>query len=526
MGFFPEGFTPRDVQVDALKRIADALARDDVDYVILEGPPGVGKSLIGMTMARMYGSAYICTLTKQLQAQLMRDFTSFGLRELKGRGAFQCAAARDTCAVGAVLYKGKHACHKCGTCPYYDAKVDAFRAPFTIANYHSFLANVHMADLYHEEEGENDDEGLVDGADSRVRPLLILDEAHSIEGFLLDVCGLSITLSKLPLITPPLPKKSAPVGEYFSWLSELSELLLDKAKTTPDPMEKDDIEKLLRQIGFVRYHEKSEAWIAEPMGMDRDDASDVNNTGFVLKPLTVKAFGQRILRWGKKVLLMSATVLDPHTVASSLGLDPNRGEFIQLPCIFPKENRPVYVSTLDMSYKAREYSWPLMHRAVENILRHHKDEKGLILAPSNLMLTEIRKNLPKDLAARLILAFGDDREAKYNEHVKGKAATVLCASGYWEGADLAGDASRFQIIPAIPRAHWSGQVKARGASDPTWYRWLAMCKLIQGLGRSVRNENDSAVSYVLDKEFRAELARAHGCLIPPWLAEAVVLIDT
>ncbi len=226
------------------------------------------------------------------------------------------------------------------------------------------------------------------------------------------------------------------------------------------------------------------------------------------------------------MLLMSATVLDATQLVTSLGLDPTVGDYIQLPCIFPPENRPVYVSHLDMSFKARDESWPRMRQAVENILNHHKNEKGFLLCPSDKMLKYIQKGLSPSNAARLILAHGEGRDAKYNEHIQSKSPTVLAASGFWEGADLKGDSSRFQIIPQLPRAHWSGQVKARAQKDPTWYRHKTMTKLIQGMGRSVRTEEDYATTYILDGDFRSELNRKFGSLVPDWLREAVHLIES
>lgn len=503
---------------------------------MLEGPPGVGKSLIAMTLAAAYGETYVCTLTEQLQAQYSKDALPMGAKTLLGRGKFKCNRARATCTVGAQLYKGPHACglkHEDGTvsgdanwlCPYRAAKREAFRSPLMLANYHSLMANVGMADAYREE-------GITDDGEepSPVRPFLVLDEAHAIEGVLLDEVAVTINLSKISIQTSPLPERSADVPEYTTWLETFAELLKHHIKVIGNPEEKTEAEQLYRKVRFYLAVSSREQWIVE---RNERQGGEVDPNWFSLKPLTVKSFGHRVWRWGQKVLLMSATILDAKTVVESLGLDPEKGEFVQLPCIFPAENRPVYVGNFDMTFNAREESWPRMVRVIDDLMNRHPNEKGLLLTPSNKMLTYIQRGdkkngvegLSRKNAARLILAFGDDRTAKYNEHIKSKQPTILAASGYWEGADLKDEASAFQIIPQLPRAQWSGQIKARAEQDGTWYRWRTFCRFVQGLGRSVRHENDKAVSYVLDGEVRREAERKHGSLIPPWLKEALIYID-
>ena len=35
--------------------------------------------------------------------------------------------------------------------------------------------------------------------------------------------------------------------------------------------------------------------------------------------------------------------------------------------------------------------------------------------------------------------------------------------------------------------------------DPKWYRYQTTMKLLQGFGRSIRNEKDYAITYVMDQ---------------------------
>ena len=217
---------------------------------------------------------------------------------------------------------------------------------------------------------------------------------------------------------------------------------------------------------------------------------------------------------------MSATILNAWEFCHSLGLAPDEGEFVQVTESFPVENRPIVLASLDMSYSARAATWPKMVTIIENLMRHHDTHKGLILTSSNVMLQYIMKHMARTLRDRLIPAFGDDRLEKYTQHLKAKGPTVLIASGYWEGADLIDDASRFQIIPSAPRAMFTGQVKARTQMEPRWYRMQTWTKMIQGMCRSVRSEKDEAITYVLDADFGRELAKSDS-MIPGWIRAAV-----
>lgn len=509
--------TPRDIQVEAIRKTVDHY-NNGAKYVVLEAPVGTGKSAIAVALMRTMGdSSYLQTLTEQLQDQYIGDFAEHGLVSLKGRGKFKCKNLTDgTCADGKHAFTGKHACQGC---PYKVARKAAFEAEHMVANYHSFLFNVAM--------NKGEDEGP-----PPTRPLLVVDEAHSMEAFLLDNMSVTVRLSKLSVQLPPPPENTDSAEPYFDYISEdVLPALKKVALTLKDSRAKEENAQFCGKLQMVLDSRDEVQWIPERGVIYPSKALD--RSWFTLKPLNVAQWGSLLWGLGDRQLFMSGTILSGYQFCASVGLNPDEGDHIEMDSPFPAANRPIWVGNLDMSKKARFAnettktggSWEAAAKMTDNLMTSHATVKGLLLCPSNEMLKYLHSKMSRTNAGRLIFATGEDRTNQYNRHLNAKTPTVLAASGYWEGANLADDASRFQIIPQLPRPMFQGQVAARVGkpNGNEWYRWQTMMKFGQGSGRSVRSDTDEAVTYVFDKELRAELKKS-DCMIPKWMRDAIHLV--
>ena len=89
---------PRTGQLDIIQNIEDAISKG-YKYIVLEAGTGTGKSAVATTLANIYGSAYILTMTKQLQHQYSKEF---GFPIVKGRSNFSClmGGSESTCDMG------------------------------------------------------------------------------------------------------------------------------------------------------------------------------------------------------------------------------------------------------------------------------------------------------------------------------------------------------------------------------------------------------------------------------------------
>ena len=77
-----------------------------------------------------------------------------------------------------------------------------------------------------------------------------------------------------------------------------------------------------------------------------------------------------------------------------------------------------------------------------------------------------------------------------------------------EGVDLADKSSRFQILCKIPFPYLGDLViKKRMERNKLWYPYMTAKLIIQSFGRSIRNEKDYAVSYILDSDWQRFYSR-------------------
>jgi Rad3-related DNA helicase len=68
-----------------------------------------------------------------------------------------------------------------------------------------------------------------------------------------------------------------------------------------------------------------------------------------------------------------------------------------------------------------------------------------------------------------------------------------------EGVDLKEDLSRFQIICKVPFPYLGDRLVRKKMNKWNWWYDLQTAKtVIQAVGRSVRSETDTAVTYILD----------------------------
>jgi Rad3-related DNA helicase len=152
-----------------------------------------------------------------------------------------------------------------------------------------------------------------------------------------------------------------------------------------------------------------------------------------------------------------------------------------------------------MSIKNIDVTLPKLTEIISMLLEQHASDKGIIHCNTFKIANYLKENIKSN---RLLIHNSDDREKVLNFHISNPQPTVLLSPSMTEGINLSDDSSRFQILCKVPFPYLGDKViKKRKLNDSRWYPFQTAKSVIQALGRSVRNETDYAVSYILDEDW-------------------------
>jgi ATP-dependent DNA helicase DinG len=544
---FPEGMTPRPKQVDALTKINEAF-RSGKRVVALEMPTGGGKSPICITVARAMraanGRTHFLTVQKSLQDQYTRDFPAPEVEALKGRSNYPCSHPNGggrSCADAPCSSVKKGILPECVVggeesdqrrratqlqirpeeqlCPYWRQLQLCNDNPITLFNFSSFLFQQRIKRF-----GKRD--------------LMIIDEAHKIEGQMMSFVTLELTEFALSIIGVEIDRDITTREQLMEWLREnkvlstIQERLDHKGDNSDEESFEGELSKVeneaLRELQmkleiFLGAAENSE-WIYETVKYN--DRRGEQTKKIVARPIFGKSFAQDLLfSKADRALVMSATILDVKLWAKNLGFAPGEVALVQTACDFPPENRPIHLEYAGaMGFKwfspdqnPKDPTEPKFYRKVSQILTRHAGQRGLIHCQSGALAKAIFQGVESD---RLLFQdHFDNKDELFAAH-RAKPDSVIVSPGIKEGFDFRDDLARFQIIAKVPWASMTDKVvKERMNREPEWYSWLTALDLVQSYGRIVRSKDDWGYSYIVDSGFESFCSR-NGGILPVWFREA------
>lgn len=498
LGCFP-GDSFRKGQRESIEQIYDAFERG-YKFVVLEAPTGVGKSFIGMTFARAARECHLLTIQKILQDQYARDFGDEAF-VMKGRSAYTCAAdPAHTCATGPC--RRNKALRQTVVCPYRAALQLANEAKITIHNFDSFYYQARIGSF-------------------SFRDLVIVDEAHNIENKFLGFMQFSISNRDDPTFRIP---QYTEIQQYDGFLRDHREVVrrnLEVLESREELSEEEqrradelsDLDSRLQRYIAIRSCGSDIEYVCDYV--ERDSWQTVT-----FRPVFVGSFLQSdLFLRGSRFLMMSATILDKSIFCESIGVQEDEVAFIQVPSVFPVKNRPIIRKYAGlMSYKHIDATLPKSLGVVRQILDKFPDRKGIIQTHSEKIAWYIKNNLfDARLTFRRDYASVDEMMRVHTT----KAGSFIVASGLREGLDLHGDLSQVQILMKVPYLDLSDKrVVRRKELNTAWYGYQACLHFVQILGRSVRSENDKAVTYIVDEGFEL-FYRMNRRFIPSYIKEAI-----
>ena len=540
---FPSPFVPRDIQRDILSKIEEKI-NSGYKKIILCAPTGIGKSLIGVTVAEYFGKSFIVTATKHLQDQYAKDIPL--LMPVKGKHNFPCLKIMSakkvddpklamqyelTCQKGQCMERrmkyGKESIevckfkpnivevaaktHKPDACHYYLQKYLALTSAHSLWNYHAFFQIM----KYNKSTFAN----YLD------RKISVFDEAHKIEDQILqfvgveitrwqvDECGINIKRYVLDDLDSVIQLLDDIAGAYAEKIKKLKER--QSSSQNPDYEAMTRLERHYDRVfqGKISILQDKDNFVASQPVRNPDGSFD----SLSVKPVDVSKFTSEFFDTEYQ-MFMSATV-DKAGFCENMGLDTNKVAFVDTPkSPFPIKNRQIKMLNIrQLSYRSSEEDELAVIHTIDQLLDKHHDQRGIILTSSIPRCYKILLNLSKHNNKRVRMCHSKNRNGKTQKEVLAEHATdptsVLLSSSLWEGVDLKDTLSRFQIIAKIPYPSFvERRVKVKMNKFPLWYQSQTLTKMLQGFGRSIRSDTDWANTYVLDKAINGILYRSRGMI--------------
>jgi ATP-dependent DNA helicase DinG len=280
-----------------------------------------------------------------------------------------------------------------------------------------------------------------------------------------------------------------------------------------------DTERLTTTINSILSNPRN--WIVSDIKKENYEVVKIE-----LKPLDISPYCRPVFEKCSKVLIMSATILNPKAFCRSVGLiHDNEVKFIQVKSDFPIENRPIYplnIAYLNFNNLQLSEVKSNITKTIDNIMTIHRKDKGIIHTTSYEQLNFIKENICQDNARRLLVTDPEiQRDEVIQEHINSVKPTVLISPSLHTGLDLKGELSRFQIITKVPYPNKGDRwINAKRHLDEDWYYWQTALKLAQAYGRSIRSKEDWAKTYILDSAFGYFLNKNRNVL-PKWFIQAI-----
>lgn len=506
-------------------------------------PTGVGKSLVGATLAKHFDSSFIVTASKHLQDQYTKDL-SF-LKPVKGKSNFPCLKLMEgqkitnsrmamrfglSCDHGQCIEKvtknGKEIEEVCkfkpaikdvekgeydaNLCHYYLQKYLALCSPHSLWNYHSYF----QIKKFNQKTF----------AEYLNRKASIFDEAHKIEDQINQFIGIDVFSGQLEECNiDPKHYDLTDIDSVILLIDSMADVYAKRIKSIKESKEfqnnpdYDAISKLERK--YDRVTKARIEIVSDKENFVVNDAEkdlDGNFRSLSVKPIDISKFVSAYFD-SEYQIFMSATI-DKNSFCENTGMNPSQVAFVDTPkSPFLLENRKIsFLDIKRLSHGASYEDELEVIKKIDSILNDHS-ERGLILTSSIPRCYQILKNLSPQNRRRIRICHSVNRDGKTQDEIlkehEQDPSGVLLSSSLWEGVDLKDDLSRFQIIAKIPYPNYKEKrVSIKMKKFPLWYTSQTLTKLLQGFGRSIRSDKDWAKTYVLDSAVHHVLFKAQSMI--------------
>ena len=551
---FGSTFKFRPQQLEAITDIIRSYFEDPDGIYLLDAPTGSGKGVIAMIVSGVLAEhgkrGYILASDLVLHQQYVNDFKKMGFwhwGNVKGVDNYDCSVNGEKFSVGDCKSKGlsydaaeKLKCFK--HCGYLTTRRKAIKSPIALLTYPYALIQRNYVD-------KQPDGGKP--APFPKRDFVVCDEAHKIldivQGHFSPVVSREIEkkVSKLlsdmfdiGLRVPNVDTIALThhIEEVYNeednavllvHLKEMTKILggLVKAtegirETAGKEFETESVPKdwlvVFRLCDYVKdvhcklqdYCEIIDKTDIDKMVKNPNDTSIVFNCideYYLLEKHFTNQFGFK--------LLMTATMGKPADFMRNHGI--RNAKYFKMDSHFNWERSPIIFypgRRLSARFLNENLNWAV--QTLEEILSSHRNDSGIVHTASYELAQKLWRSLSKETRQRVLLYKGSDEKDNVLRRMRKNPGLVVMGPSLLEGLNLMDDLSRFQVFMKVPYPHLGDRyVAAKLKYSQVWYNWKTAVSVLQGTGRSVRSEDDWAVTYLVDGCF-ADLFQSAGDQFP------------
>ena len=541
---FGPKFSFREGQLEVICDILDTFFAGEINLYLLQAPVGSGKSVIALIVSDFINNhrlkGYILTSDLMLFDQYVRDidlyFPQFAY--VKGADNYECEINKEKFSLGECRLKNtsyeKAQTLPCfSSCGYFSNRKRAIASNTTLLTYAMHLIQLNYVKPKMEEANK--------GVPFNTRDFTICDEAHKLTEIVQNHFSPKIdekALDKLEKLRSVLMKNNLKIPIYTA---SRVRTVISNLFTEEDPqklfallkeheMQMADYERAgnsIKELVSSKYPGELEVprewrynlglvdWVKDVHCKFEDYNHIITQTG--INTMIKNVQGESVVfncldetymmnkhfhsQCGFK-LLMTATMGDPSVFLKTIG--GTNARFKSMDSTFDFEKSPIYFyPQKKMSMAHKETTLPWMVKKISEILDTHSTEKGIIHTGSYDIAHKLFEMLPPQHKKRMIVYKGtQEKEVSLREFMNSKTG-VMMGPSLTTGLDLKDDLSRFALIVKIPYPSLGDAfVRAKTNLDSEWYQQKTIIDILQGVGRTVRNESDWCVTYILDGCFK------------------------
>lgn len=535
--------------------------------IIVECPTGSGKSALSYWLPLVFDThCYISTPLKGLQKQYINDHPF--MASAMGKANYDCAleeselaeldlgscnASNAPCRV-IEDYQCSHALttedlegiligeNFTTPCSYYSAYAEALKNRWFIGNT-TYLTAMK----------------LFGKPTLPTRPLLIVDEAHTVPETIEKFCGFALSRKRIARL---IYGKNYTLKQIEKTLEEypFPSIQSMKIHTTPETRRSDCIKILLFLRGIAKEVEtrlKHRKYKPDEMG---DAKAFIQHTTLMMKelqvnwegwvyqfdddevqnqlkvePLSVADYAEDcFLSLGKQRIFMSGTIVSAEIFMKELGLNPDETVFLRVnESTFPVSKRPFAIKRngglMVWNKKSQGIQFSDLKKTadvVAEIASHYPNHKGLILPYTDGIesaIVDILSDNHPEIAARLVQHTKNPKEREgVLEGFKGGDGNGILISTYanqgYDNEDI-----HFVIICKLPFLSLGDtKVQLKMKKNEKWYQTKTVQTIMQQYGRAMRSKDDWGHVYLVDAHFpHWYQTRNIASLMPKYIKEAL-----